>query len=153
MRPDQTEGIDDARRTGMSKNKETIYPLPQFDMKYSPATRDEEINFERSVNERLAPIFRALLVDPDGWESEYQRCAAGRECDPCWVKVTNSTPPRHKACDNFRLVPKRKMMTVTIPVPDRVATDCPKSICAVEYHDERQAREADEAIRKAMEGK
>ena len=102
----------------------------------------------RSVNERLAPIFQALADDPDGWEFEWLfPWAAG------WVvPPENFIPSSHDGCNNFRLVPKRRTITVEIDEPLSVTIkSSEKHICRIECGDAEQAKAALNQIRKAME--
>ena len=85
-------------------SNEPIYPLPEYDP-------GDEV--PRSVNERLAPIFRALADDPDGWEFEWRM--GNKWAD---AKCSNFFPSRHDTCDDFRLVPtKSKTIEVEIAIP------------------------------------
>ena len=130
-------------------SKEPIYPLEQH---YTDETQDiisgQEI-IERSVNQRLAPIFRALADDPDGWEFEWLFSGTGWEVPP-----ENFIPSSHDGCNNFRLVPKRKTITVTIPVPVVCNTSESYSESSiVEFKTAEDSQDFVGAIRKAMEGK
>ena len=149
MMPNQTEGIDEARRTDM--NREPIYPLPEYDP-------GDEV--PRSVNERLAPIFRALADDPDGWQIEWLHGGS-------WHASANDNlfPPRlHEHCNKFRLVPKRRTPNETAEywadwLLDAVAasTQDRRFLRGDDEYDgmagEAILRNAKKAIHNAMEGK
>ena len=121
-------------------NDNEIYPLERQWM-------DEAQDIHtRSVNQRLAPIFRALLDDPDEWEYEVRTVNGNWEAISC-------LPADDYDCNHFRLARKRKTITVEIPAPDRISTDGPVGICALKYFDVNKPRETKEAICKAMEGK
>ena len=129
--------IDIEKETYM--DREPIYPLPEYDP-------GDEV--PRTVNQRLAPIFRALADDPDGWRTEW--CAKDGDG---WLPRSNF-PVLHDGCNHFRLVRKKpKTITVTIPVPKGLSSAAPGRVCALVYTNESDCREAEKSIRKAMEGK
>jgi len=85
-------------------SKEPIYPLERYE---EVEDADEHgtcgRTVERSVNQRLAPIFQKLLDDPDGWEGQLTSYVDWRDAQP-----TNIIPITHGQCDQFRIVPKRR---------------------------------------------
>ena len=124
-------------------NREPIYPLPEYDP-------GDEV--PRTVNEQLVPIFRALADDPDGWQIEWLRGGS-------WHASANYNlfPWPHEHCNKFRLVPKQKYVTVTIPVPQwawgvGIETNADGStVLSIPYRKHKEAVYAREAISKAME--
>ena len=129
---------------------EPIYPLERYkEVEDADEHGTYRRTVERSVNQRLVPIFEALAGDPDGWELERQE---GKE----WFKSRYGSlfPSRHGTCDDFRLAPKRKRRTISVEIDEPVA-------CAVHgvysvlvnFATQKDADQALEAICKAMEGK
>lgn len=87
-------------------NDNEIYPLGEYALGGGVIPSRKR----RPVNQRLAPIYKALLDDPEGWKCEYQFVEG-------WTEF-NGLPVEHADCDNFRLVRKRKTITVeSMPKP------------------------------------
>ena len=133
-------------------SKEPIYPLPEYDP-------GDEV--PRSVNERLAPIFRELADDPDGysievWDYDYADWIAWYGGVGNMISAMESAHTHDGTTTTpFRLVPKRRTITVEIPVPERVVYMQEKSISGLygfgcRFKSKSDADEAHEAIRKAM---
>ena len=142
------------KETDMSNDNE-IYPLERY---FSDETQD--INggqdmIERSVNERLAPIFRALADDPDGWDKQCDDATIEKE----WTGEVRLLPIDHEDCDHFRLVRKKpKTIPVEIPVPDHFSATYGNggSVHLYYYNEKDSDNRVSEAIwliRKAMEGR
>ena len=125
-------------------NDNEIYPLEREWM-------DEAQNIHtRTVNQRLAPIFRALADDPDGWDY----IEGGGKVS--FGFATCDLPCNHEGCDLFRLVRKRKTITVEIPVygdGDIAIKTYPdgSAMLHIPYDKHANAAEARDAIDKAME--
>ena len=122
-----------------------IYPLPVYDP-------GDEV--PRSVNERLAPIFRALADDPDGYEYEWLEWHWPKsEGGESWELSGETLPTTHAECDDFRLVRKRKTITVeNLPPPTSVSVFGTHSL-VVSFSTQTKADQGIQTIRKAMEGK
>ena len=130
-------------------SNEPIYPLDEH---YWHKDADEglPVGRRRTVNHRLTPIFRAMADDPDGWELEVEY-ESGR-----WKKANRlplSDPDiTDSALDYIRLVPKRRTISVEMGKPVACAVHGVYSVL-VNFATQKDADQALEAIRKAMEGK
>lgn len=124
-----------------------IYPLDEWE--YIRRNNGNE-GWRRTVNQRLAPIFRALADDPDGYDGRYENDVVSMDCEP------HDLPSTHSQCDNFRLVPKRRTITVEIEKADECVmptwfAGLPAVVIPYKTEDKRDATL--EVIRSAMEGK